>query len=125
MVKSVVSILVAAAILVGGGFAEHFFLKKTFDDLKDTFSDLQAELEAETCTVDDVCAAQDEWLKAKEQLHAFIPHTEIKEVDLWVAECVAFVKEGDYKEARTKVVVIMELFEQIPRTFSVRIENLL
>ena len=125
MVKSLISILVAAAILVGGGFAEHYYLKKTFNDLKTTFSELQTQLEEETCTLKSACAAKDKWLCTKEQLHAFIPHTDIKEVDLWVAECVAFVKEGDFKEARTKVVVIKQLLEQIPKTFSVRIENLL
>ena len=125
MVRSIVSMAVAAVILVAGGFAENFYLNKTFDDLKEEFVELQTQLDAETCTIERVCAARDKWFKAKEKLHIIIPHAEIKEVDLWVAECVAFVKEKDYKEARTKTEVILQLFEQIPRTFSVRIENLL
>ena len=125
MVRSIISMIIAALIIIAGGISERIYLDKTFSELKDTFVQLQSDIESETGTDEQAVSAQEKWLKEKEKLHVFIPHSEIKEVDLWVAECVAYVKEKDYEEAADKVYVILQLFEQIPKTFSVRIENLL
>ena len=125
MVRSIVSILIAAVIIVGGGIAEKVYLDKSFSDLKDTFSQLQVEIENKTCTEEKAEAAQKKWLDEKRKLHIFIPHSEIKEVDLWISETVAYVALKNYEEAADKVMVAMRLFEQIPTTFSLRTENLL
>lgn len=125
MVRSIVSIIVAALLIISGGIAEKLYLDKSFSDLKETFTKLQTEIENETCTEKQAKAAQEKWLEEKEKLHIFIPHSEIKEVDLWVSECVAYVRLGDYDEATDKVIVTLQLFEQIPKTFSLRTENLL
>ena len=125
MVKSIVSMLIAATLIVAGGVAERIYLNNTFDELTDTFTALEKRIDDGTCTKSQAAAAQEKWIKEKERLHVFIPHSEIKEVDLWVAECVAYVELKDYAEAADKVYVTLQLFKQIPKTFSVRIENLL
>ena len=55
----------------------------------------------------------------------FIPHNEIKEVDLWLSEAVTLIKNKDYKEALYKIDVTINLIEQISKTFSFSIENIL
>ena len=125
MVRSVVSMIAAAVIIITGGIAEYYYLDKTFSDLTETFTALQSDIEDKTCTSEQAISAQDKWLKEKEKLHIFIPHADIKEVDLWVSECVAYVTAKDYEEAADKVYVALQLFKQIPKTFSLRIENLL
>ena len=125
MVRSIISTLIAAALVVACGFVENHFLKETFNELNEVFNELSVKIDEKDCTEEDALSAQKIWLDKKEKLHVFIPHTEIKEVDLWVSECVNYVSQKDYKEAKAKTVVILELFEQIPKTFLIRTENLL
>ena len=124
MVRSIISIIVAALITVACGIYENLYLRKTFNDLTEVFSTVEDKINAESVTETDVTAAQSAWLSKKKSLHVFIPHTEIKEVDLWVSECLFYARAGNYEEAGDKVEVVLELFEQIPKTFLIRIENL-
>ncbi|MBO4572424.1 MAG: DUF4363 family protein [Clostridia bacterium] len=125
MVRSVVSIIVAAALIIAGGIFECLYLDRTFDELTEVYSDIYEKLENDACTVEDSSAAMDVWFDKKEQLHAFIPHTEIKEVDLWAFELNEYVAQGENEEAKAKAAVILGLFDKIPRSFSLRAGNLL
>ena len=124
MVKSIVSMIIAALIIIGGCIWENLYINNTFDELHETFDIIETKLENETCSEKDVLYAQKVWLDKKEELHAVIPHTDIKEVDLWISECLYYTSDKDYKEAQGKVTVILELLEQIPRNYLIRFENI-
>jgi hypothetical protein len=53
------------------------------------------------------------------------PHTEIKEIDLWLSETVMLVDKKEWTDALSKLEVLKELAEQIPKTFSLLAENIL
>ncbi len=125
MVKTLVSIIVAALVIVGGGIAENAYLSATFDGLTDVYEEIYHSSEQEKCTVGQAESAKKAWFDKKKTLHALIPHTEIKEVDLWVYELTEYVRQGNFKEASAKAYVILELFDKIPKTFSISLENLL
>lgn len=124
MVKSMISILVAAAIIAVGGFFEHWYLDKSFDDIIVRIDAITEKIEEATVCEDDVLALQQAWISKKEKLHIFIPHTEIKEIDLWISECTTYTKYGKKEDAIAKCTVVKELCEQIPKTFLLRLENL-
>ncbi len=124
MVKSIISIIIASVLVIGLGVFENLYLNKTFKELDKSFQIVEEKLITQTCTKADVLTAQDIWIDKKRNLHAFIPHTEIKEVDLWVSECVFYAEDDDFAEALAKVMVVRELFEQIPRNFLIKFENL-
>ena len=46
-------------------------------------------------------------------------------MDLWLSEAVTLVEDEEWADAISKVEVLRELTEQIPKTFTVRIENIL
>ena len=125
MIKSIIYVAVTAVLIFTLSFFEQTTVKNNFETLSGSISVLKTNAENETLTEADVKNFQNEWIKSKEVLHVYIPHNEIKEVDLWISECLYYAKEKDYSEARAKCEVIAELFEQIPKTFSVRKENLL
>ena len=56
-------------------------------------------------------------------MHAFISHNDIKELDMWLSEGIAFTKSGKYEEAYTKYVVIADLCKSIPKGYLIRFEN--
>ena len=125
MVKTIISILCAVLILTVGALYEDHFVHKQFDDFHQVLDVLYEKIENLEATESDVLAVQDNWLIKKKNLHAFIPHTEIKEVDLWLSETVTLVKDEQWTDALSKVEVLKELAEQIPKTFEMSFQNIL
>ncbi len=124
MVKDIITIIVSVAFLTGIAFAEDVTIKKSFNNFADYAEILYTKEEECTATYDDAIILQRNWIKFKERLHVYIPHNEIREIDLWVSECVGYTKDGNYKEAKSKLEVIIELTQQIPKTFKFGIENI-
>ena len=124
MVKTVWSIIISVAILVLGGVAEQFYLEKTFDELHGDFVMAYQKIDDETATPNDVLAINTKWLSKKQFLHYFISHNDIKEMDLWISETVAYLKLGNFEEAISKMDVAISLCEQIPKNYLIRFENI-
>ena len=125
MVKTIISILCAVAILIGGAVYESFYIHRQFDDFSCVLETLYDKVNDKTATQDDVYAVQKNWLDKKEHLHIFIPHNEIKEIDLWLAESVMLVRDEKWSDALSKIEVLKELSEQIPKTFELNFANIL
>ena len=124
MVRSLRSTACALAILFGAAAYETSYIKNTFSTFSVYLKQTEEKLEKEQATPADATALLNFWLNKKRKLHNFIPHNEIKEIDLWLAECVAFTEEKNFEEARTKITVLLELADQIPHTFLLRFENI-
>ncbi len=125
MVKTFISMLVVAVILFVGAILETRFIDKQFNEFNEVLCVLYEKVDEESATINDVYAVQQNWLEKKKYLHIFIPHTEIKEVDLWLSESATLVRDKEWEDAISKIEVLKELSEQIPKTFSLRIENVL
>ena len=125
MVKSAISMIFVFFVLLSFGIYEKVFITENFNELNCVFTALYEKIEEESANGEDVVSTQKNWLNKKKYLHAFIPHTEIKEIDLWLSEAITFVDKKDYKEALSKLEVLIELTEQIPKTFAVSFENIL
>ena len=125
LVKTIISILVVASLLVVGSIYEQYFVNKQFDELNGVLIQLYQKIDNETATQDDVYAVQKNWLNKKKVLHVFIPHNEIKEIDLWLSESATLVRDKEWKDAISKIEVLIELTEQIPKTFVLSWENVL
>lgn len=125
MVKSIISVIVASLILFIASICEQNYINDTFSELKDSFVIIYNKIENDTAVKEDILSAQKLWISKKEKLHIFISHNEIKEVDLWIAETVTLVENGKKEDAVSKIDVVIELMEQIPKSFSFRVENLL
>ena len=116
-------IIVAILLFCMAAF-EADFVKRQFCEFDTVLEVLYEKVSDETATEDDVYAVQKNWLDKKRYLHAFIPHNEIKEIDLWLAESIKLVREKEWTDAVSKIEVLKELSEQIPKTFSVTWENI-
>ena len=125
MVRCAISTIVVAIILVVGAIFESTFVNRQFNEFGEVLTVLYDKIEDQTATKDDVYAVQDNWLNKKKSLHAFIPHNEIKEIDLWLSESATLVRDKEWKDAISKIEVLIELTEQIPKTFMISWENVL
>lgn len=124
MIKSIITMVVALGILVGANFYEQIYVQNTFDQFYEVIEQTQSKLQANSPSLSDSEGLEDFWLAKKRNLHVWIPHTEIKEIDLWVSECCAYTRLGDFEEAITKLDVLKILASQVPHNFSLLIENL-
>lgn len=124
MVKTFISTIVVALLLCCLAVYESDFTKRQFEELSVVMETLYEKVDDKTAVEDDVYAVQKNWLDKKRYLHIFIPHNEIKEIDLWLAESVKLVRDEKWEDALSKVEVLRELAEQIPKTFAVTLENI-
>ena len=125
MVKTFISILVVASLLIVGAIYENTFVKRQFTEINQVLVTLYDKIDDNTATQDDVYAVQKNWIEKKKVLHIFIPHNDIKEIDLWLAESATLVRDKEWKDAISKIEVLIELTEQIPKTFVLSWENVL
>ena len=117
--------LIVTIILIFGAVIGDAHVSLMFKNFNEYSNVLYQKVHEETATIDDVYVLQDLWLKNKKTLHAFISHTEIKELDMWISECATLVRDKEWQDAISKVEVIIELTEQIPKGFTFSIENIL
>lgn len=123
MVKSVVTVIVSALILTGAAIYEQIYVNSAFDRLLEQAVIMQEKETNKTATPADAENVRNCWIKEKEKMHAFISHNDIKELDMWLSEGIAFTKSGKYEEAYTKYVVIADLCKSIPKGYLIRFEN--
>ena len=123
MVKSVVTVIVSALILTGAAIYEQIYGNSAFDRLLEQALIMQEKETNKTATPADAENVRNCWIKEKEKMHAFISHNDIKELDMWLSEGIAFTKSGKYEEAYTKYVVIADLCKSIPKGYLIRFEN--
>ena len=125
MVKTLVSMIIVFVILLCGVFYENDFVSRQFVEMQSVLEVLYDKVDSHEATQDDVYAVQNAWIEKKKVLHIFIPHNEIKEVDLWLSESATLVRDKEWNDAISKIEVLKELTEQIPKTFKLSWENLL
>ena len=123
MVKSVITVIVSALILAGAAIYEQIYVNSAFARLFEQALIMQEKETNKTATPADAENVKNCWIKEKEKMHAFISHNDIKELDMWLSEGIAFTKSGKYEEAYTKYVVIADLCKSIPKGYLIRFEN--
>ena len=112
MVKSIYSIIIAVAILLFAGIGEQIYLKNVFAEIHEDFVMAYQKIENGDASSDDVNAIKTKWIAKKNVLHLFISHNDIKEMDLWLSEAVAYLKLGKIDESISKMEVAINLCEQ-------------
>ena len=125
MVKTIISILVVALLITVGALLETDLIQRQFNELDQVLETLYDKIENETAVIEDAYAVHKNWLDKKKYLHIFIPHSEIKEIDLWLSESVILIEDNEWTDALSKIEVLQELCEQIPHTFTIAWENIL
>lgn len=124
MVKSIISMICVAVLLLVGAIWECNYVKQEFSEFHDAIEVVYDKVDDQTATMDDIYVVQNIWLKKKQTLHMLLPHTEIKEVDLWIAETATLVRDREWNDAISKMEVLKELTEQIPKSFAISLSNI-
>ena len=124
MVKSILTVLIAAAILAVGAYAEKVMVSDSCDRLYEMTETLQEKTLSKEASFEQAAALQKFWLVKKRSLHAFIPHNEVRDVDRWIAQTVTSLKFQRYEDAYIYLEVAKEIFKSLPDSFGLRFENI-
>ncbi|MCM1043414.1 MAG: DUF4363 family protein [Corallococcus sp.] len=114
MNKNMVAALVALIIVLGCGIAEVVVLNNRYQGLEQTCDILLSACEAETLTEEQFEEFQKEWLDLRETSELLLPHIDVYELNLRVAETDSYVKAKDYKSAHAQLSIVDELLRYIP-----------
>lgn len=124
MVRSIISALAVIVILFSISIGEQYLLRKSFGEFKEEAVCVYKKVEEETAVKEDAVSLQKFWLEKKKTLHLFIPHNDIKEVELWLAEACTLIENKEFVDALSKIDVVIELCEQIPTMYVFTPQNI-
>lgn len=124
MVKTIWTITLTIALLVGLGIFEHFFVKQQFNELESALYTLQEKVQEKTALKTDGETVRVLWNKEKEKLHMIIPHNNIAHIDNWLSEAIGLIETEHYELALSKIEVLIDICVQIPDTYGVSFENI-
>ena len=125
MYRTIASIFITFALLLGLSVYETKKIDSAFDDLLSAVEILQEKAETNVISYDDGLAVRSLWEKKKKFLHIFLPHTSLQEVDYQLNEAIGFLRQKDTDGALPKVEVVLNLLHTLPRAYKVRLENIL
>lgn len=124
MVKTILSLLIAAGLLFAAAFGEYFFVNGQFNSFESALLTLNEKVRDESAGRGDAESVRSLWEEKKRKLHAVIPHNDISYIDYWLGEAVSFIESEDYVQALSKIEVLITLCEQIPQTYALTFENI-
>ena len=116
--------LAATLLIVILSALEGYFVRRDFNELKEILTAVSDKCVTQTAGEDDGTALQTYWEERKRTIHIFIPHNDIREMDLWISESVYYLAAKDYEEALSKLQVLLDFCDHVPGIYRFRLENL-
>ena len=114
MVKQIVAAAVIFLLLVGLGLTEMFVVRDNFSALEKEFTEMAVKIQEETLTEEEYNLIWKDWKNRRETVEFFLNHADFAEMDFRMAECHAYIKQGNYQDAAAQVDVLAELARHIP-----------
>ena len=124
MVKTIISILVAFALIFGLSFYEIYYVRTTFKDFHEILDSLYQKTESHVATHEDGTAVRAYWEEEKQTLHVWLPHTMLQEVDYHLDEAIGYLYNDDFSNALAQLEVAREISMEIPRSYTLALQNI-
>lgn len=124
MVKNVTAILILISLLFGISAFEMNYINNKFAILKEEFEILAEKTKAEEATAEDGKAIKSYWDETKKNMHVWVPHNDLSAIDLNLNEAIGYLEEKNYASAYPKIVLLTEISERVPSSYSISVENI-
>lgn len=123
MVKTVASILLSALLLFCVSLYERFRVNHVFEAFRQRLVALYEKTEDKTAAYPDGESVRLFWTEKKKELHVWITHTSIENVDYQLNEAIGYLFEGKHDDALPKIEVLIEMTKKIPASYAFSFEN--
>jgi len=124
MVKVNIIALILFVLIIGGGILETKYINdkfKYYETEVASIAELAGKKEDSGDRLEKLTA---EWKNDKQRLHIMIPHNELKDVELIMAESDNLIKGGKYELAEAKLRALQISLEAIPGIISISVGNI-
>lgn len=125
MIRTIYSILITLAVILSLSLFEVHYVKTTFDQFRAQLCAVYEKSESQTATYQDGTGLLSFWEHKKDWLHLWLPHTALQEVDYQLNEALGYLYLADYENVIPKLSVLINMSENIPDSYSIRIQNIL
>ena len=123
MIRTIISILVTAVLLFGLAFYEAVYVQNTFEDFHLILEQLKRKAETGDASYSDGLAVREYWESEKKELHVWVSHNSLQEIDYQLDETIGFLFVAQYNDALPKIEVLLGLSENIPRNYALALGN--
>ncbi|MDD6995275.1 MAG: DUF4363 family protein [Candidatus Borkfalkiaceae bacterium] len=123
MVKTVLSIFISALMLFCISVYERFRVNYVFEAFRERLVALYEKTEEKKATFTDGESVRVFWTAKRKELHVWVTHTSIENVDYQLNEAIGYLFEGKHDDALPKIEVLIEMTKKIPASYSFRFEN--
>lgn len=124
MVKSIIYTSVALLACIILFICVDLYLGKQFGEFHDAIETLYAKVEDKEANREDGYAIREMWADKKSKLHVFVPHNDISYVDYWLNEACGLIYKKEYDLALGKLEVLLEITENLPGGYTMKLENI-
>lgn len=124
MVKAIIYTLTAIALCVGLFIFTEWYVGKQFEEFSMAVEVLYDKVEKETANREDGFAVRALWNDRKEKLQIFLPHNDISYIDYWLSEACGLIYNQEYSIALGKLEVLKEITQNLPNSYTLRLENI-
>jgi len=124
MIKTLASILITLALILGASFYEIYYVQNTFETFHGALRALKEKTELGTVNYSDGLALRSFWDEKKQTLHIWVPHTALSEIDYQLDEAIGFLYTEKYEDALPKIEVILGLSENVPHGYLISLGNI-
>ena len=124
MIRTLASIFITLALILGVSIYENKHVQKTFTQFESILSSLYEKTEAGEVTYEDGTGVETFWENKKNTLHVWLPHSAILEIDYQLYEAVGYLYVRDYESAIPKIEILLGMCKNIPQSYRFSIENI-
>lgn len=124
MIRTIASVLITLALLLGVSLYEVHYVQATFDQFEEILHSLQHKTVIGTVSYDDGLAVREFWDENKKMLHVWVPHTVLFEIDYQLDEAIGFLFVEEYSDALPKIEVLLGLSENVPDGYTFSLGNI-
>ena len=118
MIRTIVSIILSLALLVGISAWEGHYLERNFEQIENTIQSLYDKTEEGTATHEDGEAVEIFWQEKKHKMHFILPHSAVQQIDFELNEALGYLYQGNFQDALPKMEVLLQITEVIRQNYT-------
>ena len=124
MVKTLISICISFALLLGVSLYEIACVKEGFETYHNALKSLYDKCVDETATYEDGEAVRLLWFDERQEMQFWLTHTAIETMDYQINEALGYLYYQEYKDALPKLEILLDLTYTVPHSHMLYPENI-
>lgn len=109
--KGMIIALVAIVVIIGFGLVEVNVMSRGYEEIDSEVMILMFKAQHNSITPEDMEIFMEKWVGLRESAELFLPHMDVFECNVRIAEAKAFVEAKDYRNAYVQLSVVDELIK--------------